>query len=107
MNEEAGKITTIDEYIASFPIEIQGKLNSLRSRIKTLVPDATERISWGMPTFHLNGNLIHFACFARHIGLYPGADGIAAFEEEISERKLKYAKGSAGSAGRSGCHRTI
>ena len=94
MKDDSGKITTIDEYIAAFPVEIQGKLNSLRSAIKSLVPDATEKISWGMPTFFLNGNLVHFACFTRHIGLYPGADGIAAFEAEILERKYKYVKGS-------------
>jgi uncharacterized protein YdhG (YjbR/CyaY superfamily) len=55
------KIATIDEYIAGFPADVQEHLHQIRETIKTAAPAATEKISYGMPTFHLNGNLIHFA----------------------------------------------
>ncbi len=84
--------TTIDEYIALFPAPVQEIMQTLRKVIKEAAPDATEKISWEMPTFVLHGNLIHFAGHKKHIGLYPGPDGIAAFQEELSE--YKGAKGS-------------
>ncbi len=84
--------TTIDEYIATFPQEIQIILNNIRNIIKELVPEATEKISYQMPTFYLNGNLVHFAAFKKHIGFYPTPSGIEAFQEELS--KYKGAKGS-------------
>lgn len=81
------KIETIDEYIQQFPEDVQGILQTLREVIKKTAPEATEKISWEMPTFVLHGNLIHFACFKHHIGLYPGADAIVAFKDRISEYK--------------------
>jgi uncharacterized protein YdhG (YjbR/CyaY superfamily) len=83
---------TIDEYISQFQPDVQEKLLSLRKIVKDVVPNAVERISYQMPTFALNKNLVHFAAFKNHIGFYPGASGIAAFKEELSV--YKGAKGS-------------
>ena len=94
MEIQGKPIETIDAYIATFPSEVQDRLNTLRELIRSLVPEASEKISWQMPTFFLNGNLIHFAAFNRHIGLYPGAEGVERFEEEFLQRKLKYSKGA-------------
>ena len=84
--------TTIDEYIATFPAEVQKKLNELRAVIKASAPEATEKISYQMPTFYQNGNLIHFAAFKNHIGIYPTPNGIEAFADELS--KYEGGKGS-------------
>ena len=82
----------ITAYISQFPKEVQSKLNELRSLIRELVPTATEKISYQMPTYYLEGNLVHFAGYKNHIGFYPAPSGISAYEEEI--KKYKYAKGS-------------
>jgi uncharacterized protein YdhG (YjbR/CyaY superfamily) len=76
--------TSIDEYIATFPKDIQNKLRELRKTIKAAAPDAEEKISYQMPTFFLEGNLVHFAAFKNHIGFYPTPSGIEAFEKELS-----------------------
>jgi uncharacterized protein YdhG (YjbR/CyaY superfamily) len=91
---EESKVTpqSIDEYIVQFTPEIQEKLVMLRKVIKEAAPEATEKISWGMPTFVLHGNLVHFAAFKNHIGLYPSPSGIDNFKDELSE--YKGAKGS-------------
>ncbi|MEJ5995810.1 DUF1801 domain-containing protein [Pedobacter sp. Du54] len=86
------KLTTIDEYIAGFPAHVQEQLQQIRETIQHAAPEATEKISYGMPTFYLNGNLIHFAGYKNHIGLYPAPQGIDAFKEELSA--YKGAKGS-------------
>lgn len=86
------KFTSIDEYIESFPPETQKILKEIRATIKASAPQAEEKISYQMPTFFLNGNLIHFAAFKNHIGLYPTPSGTEAFKEEIA--KYKAAKGS-------------
>lgn len=83
---------TIDEYIATFPSEIQDILFKIRAIVKEVVPEAIEKISYQMPTFYLDGNLVHFAAFKKHIGFYPTPSGIDAFQEELS--KYKGAKGS-------------
>lgn len=75
---------TIDEYIANFPHDIQEILEKIRTVIKTAAPDATEKISYQMPTFFLNGNLVHFAVFKKHIGLYPTPSGITEFNDQLS-----------------------
>jgi uncharacterized protein YdhG (YjbR/CyaY superfamily) len=77
----------IDQYIKSFPIDIQTHLEQIRECIKQAAPEAEEVISYGMPTFVLNGNLVHFAAFKNHIGLYPAPRGIKAFEKELSVYK--------------------
>lgn len=86
-------VATVDEYISNFPRDIQEILNKIRETVNKAAPEASEKISYGMPTLHLNGNLIHFAAFKSHIGLYPTPSGITAFAVELS--KYKGAKGSA------------
>lgn len=77
----------IDTYINSFPEDIQHKLQQMRTTIKEAAPQATEKISYQMPTFFLNGNLVHFAAFKNHIGFYPIPSGIEAFKQELSPYK--------------------
>ncbi len=86
------EFSTIDEYIGLFPLEVQESLKELRKVILAVAPEAVEKISYQMPTFHLRGNLVHFAAYRNHIGFYPGSSGIAAFKEELSI--YKGAKGS-------------
>jgi uncharacterized protein YdhG (YjbR/CyaY superfamily) len=76
--------TEIDNYILGFPEEVQSILNLLRKTIREAAPDATEKISYAMPTFYLKGNLVHFAAYKNHIGFYPAPSGLNAFKEEIS-----------------------
>jgi uncharacterized protein YdhG (YjbR/CyaY superfamily) len=83
---------SVDEYIAAQPKTIQALLQRIRSAIALAAPDATEKISYQIPTFYLNGNLVHFAAFKNHIGFYPTASGVKAFEQALSG--YKYAKGS-------------
>jgi uncharacterized protein YdhG (YjbR/CyaY superfamily) len=83
---------SIDTYIAQFPPEVQTLLTQMRQTIQKAAPSATEAISYQIPTFRLNGNLVHFAGFKKHIGFYPGAAGIAAFQGELAG--YKSAKGS-------------
>ena len=81
------KISDIDSYIAQYPKEMQKRLVQIRKTIKKAAPKAIEKISWDMPTFWQKGNLIHFAMAKNHIGLYPGAEGVAAFVEELEQFK--------------------
>lgn len=84
---------TIDEYIETFPSDVQVVLKKIRLAIKKAAPRAEEVISYQMPTFRLNGkNLVHFAAWKNHIGFYPTPSGTKAFKEELSE--YKGAKGS-------------
>lgn len=84
MAERATGFSTIAAYIASFPPETQRLLESLRAAIRAAAPDATERISYQMPTFFQNGNLVHFAARKNGIGFYPTSGGIEAFKDEVS-----------------------
>jgi uncharacterized protein YdhG (YjbR/CyaY superfamily) len=87
------RFSTIDEYIRTYPSNIQGILEKMRQIIKKAAPDAVEAISYQMPTFKLNGkNLVHFAAFKNHIGFYPIPSGIEAFKKELSP--YKQGKGS-------------
>ena len=83
---------TIDAYIAGFPEDVQAILQQVRRTIHEAAPEATEAISYQMPTFKLNGNLVHFGAFKNHIGFYPVPSGMAAFEEELAA--YKQGKGS-------------
>jgi uncharacterized protein YdhG (YjbR/CyaY superfamily) len=74
----------IDDYIAEFPKEIQKKLKDLRATIKKAAPKAEEKISYAMPTFAMNGNLVHFAAFKNHIGFYPAPRAIQEFKKELA-----------------------
>lgn len=85
-------MTVIDNYIVQFPEDVQVLLNEIRKVIKEAAPEATEKISYQMPTFYFHGNLVHFAAYKKHIGFYPAASGIEAFKEEIAA--YKWAKGS-------------
>ena len=78
------KFEDIDSYIASFPEETRKLLQQLRITISKAVPEAKETINYGMPTFTLKGNLVHFAAFKNHIGFYPTPSGIEAFKKELS-----------------------
>jgi uncharacterized protein YdhG (YjbR/CyaY superfamily) len=78
---------TIDAYIAQFPGEVQEVLQKIRSLIHETAPEAAEKISYGMPTFYLKGNLVHFAGFKSHIGFYPIPSGIEAFKDELAQYK--------------------
>jgi uncharacterized protein YdhG (YjbR/CyaY superfamily) len=77
----------IDEYIASFSPEVQSILERIRLTIKEAAPEAEEKISYQMPTFALMGNLIHFAAFRKHIGLYPPVNGDEKLKAQISPYK--------------------
>ncbi len=82
----------VDEFIAGFPTEVQQILQKLRETIQQTAPDAEESINYGIPTFKLEGNLVHFAAYKNHIGFYPGPSGLQAFQEELAG--FKGAKGS-------------
>ncbi len=92
MKDDKSGPVNINEYIAGFPAEVQGKLQQIRAVIATAAPAATETINYGIPTFTLEGNLVHFAGFKSHIGFYPTPSGIIAFAEELNA--YESAKGS-------------
>ena len=92
MDQDASKVHTIDEYIATCPEHVQKILQELRAVIKAAAPEAEEKFSYQMPTFALHGNLVHFAAHKSHIGFYPTPSGIEAFKEELAV--YKGAKGS-------------
>ena len=74
----------IDEYIAGFPNHVQKILQKIRITIKKAAPDAEETIKYQIPTYTLKGNLVHFAAYEKHIGLYPAPRGIQEFKNELS-----------------------
>ncbi len=92
MDRDKKQINTIDEYIGTFPEDVQQILEKIRQTIHEAAPEAVEAISYQMPTFKLNGNLVHFAAFKHHIGFYPTPSGIEAFKKELSQ--YSGAKGS-------------
>lgn len=86
------KTNSIDNYILGFPKETQEILQQVRSTISKAAPEAEETINYGIPTFTLKGNLVHFAGYKNHIGFYPAPSGIETFKKELSI--YKGAKGS-------------
>lgn len=92
MKTLAKQIASIDQYIQGFPEPVQAILQELRSAISQAAPQAIEKISYQMPTFCFNGNLVHFAAFERHMGFYPAPSGISAFQHEL--RIYKTSKGA-------------
>jgi len=82
----------VDGFIAGYPPKTRRLLETMRKTIRAVAPGAGEKISYGIPTFYLNGNLVHFSGYEKHIGFYPGADGISVFGEEL--KRYKSAKGS-------------
>ena len=92
MDSTRKRFKTIDEYIETFPEEVQSILEKMRQTIRRAAPEAEEAISYQIPTFKLNGNLVYFAAFKNHIGFYPTPSGIEAFKKELSP--YEGAKGS-------------
>jgi uncharacterized protein YdhG (YjbR/CyaY superfamily) len=79
------QVDSIDTYIDGFPVEVQKILQKLRQTIHKEAPRATEAISYGIPTFKLHGNLIHFGGFKNHVSLFPGSEAVEVFEKELSD----------------------
>ena len=92
MDAKTDQPTTIDEYIAQFPQSIQDVLHEVRAVIHKAAPEATERISYAMPCFYQNGNLVYFATGKNYIGFYPTGSGIEEFKEEFGD--YKWSKGA-------------
>ena len=82
MAAESGE-KRVDAYIADFPKNIRDILEKLRKIIREAAPQAKETINYGIPTFTLNGNLVHYAAFKKHIGFYPTPSGINAFKKDL------------------------
>lgn len=74
----------IDEYINGFPSNVQKILQRIRKTIQKAAPAAEEAISYAIPTFRLNGNLVHFAAYQNHVGLYPAPRGVAEFIDDMA-----------------------
>ena len=87
MKKSKKQFTTIDEYIASFPEEIQETLENIRQTIRSSAPNAAEAITYQIPTFKQNGILVHFAAFKNHIGFYPTPSGIEKYKKALSMYK--------------------
>jgi uncharacterized protein YdhG (YjbR/CyaY superfamily) len=83
---------SIDEYISQFPSGVQEILRKVRTTIKSAAPDAVEAMKYQIPTFVMQGNLVHFAAFKDHIGFYPTPSAIQKFRDELAA--YKSAKGS-------------
>jgi uncharacterized protein YdhG (YjbR/CyaY superfamily) len=92
MSDNPNPPQSVDDYIAGFPADIQEILQHIRSIIIESAPEAEETISYQMPTYRLHGNLVHFAAFKNHIGLYPAPAGVEAFQVELAP--FHYGKGS-------------
>jgi uncharacterized protein YdhG (YjbR/CyaY superfamily) len=90
MNRKTPK--DMDEYIERHAVDDQRLLRQMRATIRKAAPKATEKISYGIPTFYLKRNLVHFAAFSNHIGFYPTSSGIAAFREQLGP--YKWSKGA-------------
>ena len=84
--------TTIDDYIAAFPADVQSVLQNVRTTIRKAAPGAVEAMKYGIPTFVQGENLVHFGGFKTHVGFYPSPSGISAFKKELSA--YESAKGS-------------
>jgi uncharacterized protein YdhG (YjbR/CyaY superfamily) len=85
MKDKKNVPATIDQYIAGFPPEIQVILSELRAAVKKAAPQAVEKISYQMPAFYFNENLVYFAAFKNHIGFFPTSSGVAAFQKELAK----------------------
>jgi uncharacterized protein YdhG (YjbR/CyaY superfamily) len=92
MTTSEKQFKTIDEYIATFPADVQDILEKLRQVIRESAPDAEETLSYQIPTFKMKVNLVHFAAFKNHIGFYPTPSAIEAFKKELFSYAV--AKGS-------------
>ncbi|HMS50163.1 MAG TPA: DUF1801 domain-containing protein [Candidatus Saccharibacteria bacterium] len=80
-------ITTVDEFIGNYPEDVRVILDKIRQTIHAAAPGAKEKISYGIPTFTLGGNLVHFSAYKHHVGFYPGADAIQVFKDDLKAYK--------------------
>ena len=87
MDRKKSRPTTIDEYIAQCPADVQPILKKMRAVIKKAAPKAEEKISYQMPGFYLNGQLVWFGAHPHHIGFYPTGEGIEAFKKQLAGYK--------------------
>ena len=78
------KPASVDAYIAGFPPDVRARLEQLRALVRSLAPDATERIGYGIPTYQRDGGVLHFAAFKQHIGFYPPVHGDARIEQAVA-----------------------
>ncbi|MBP9700458.1 DUF1801 domain-containing protein [Candidatus Woesebacteria bacterium] len=78
---------TVEMYIQQYPEPVRGILKQVRATIQAAAPQAEEKLSYGIPTFTLKGNLVHFGGYAKHVGFYPGPEAIVAFKEELTPYK--------------------
>jgi uncharacterized protein YdhG (YjbR/CyaY superfamily) len=92
VKRETSGAAAVDAYIEAQSEHVRERLTELRRTIARAAPEASERISYGAPTFDYHGNLVHYAAFRNHIGFYPTPSGIEAFENEL--QRYKHAKGS-------------
>jgi len=76
-------ISSVDEYIATYPKKIRPLLTTMRQTIQKAAPDANEKMSYGIPTYYLRANLVHFGAFKNHISFFPTGSGVAAFKNEL------------------------
>lgn len=90
--KDEGGSRLVDDYIRAFPQPVRERLEAMRAAIREVAPEATEKISYGMPTFYLRGNLVHYAAFKAHIGFYPTPSGTEEFQARIA--RYKHNKGS-------------
>lgn len=87
-------VLVIDDYLAGYSGRHRELMTELAALVRELVPEAGEKISWQMPTFTLNGNLVHFAAGKNHLGFYPGPNGVAFVADELDALGLKHSKGA-------------
>ncbi|QIK72469.1 hypothetical protein G7070_09580 [Propioniciclava coleopterorum] len=87
-------MSVIDDYLAGVSGAHRERLDELRALIEANVPEVELALSYGMPTYKLNGNLVHFATAKGHVGFYPGPSGVAFAAERLDELGLKYSKGA-------------
>lgn len=85
---------TVEDYILAQDEEIRDQLRQVRTVLVSRLPDAKEKISWSMPTYWKDHNIIHFAAQKKHIGLYPGPEAVEFFSDKLDQAGLKYSKGS-------------
>jgi uncharacterized protein YdhG (YjbR/CyaY superfamily) len=87
-----GQEITVEKYIDTFPENVRRKLIELRQIIKSVLPESKEVFSYGIPTYDINGHVVHFAGYKNHIGFYPTSSGIDKFKTELE--KYKCSKGT-------------
>ena len=85
---------TVDEYILAQDEGIRDRLHGVRQALRSALPEATEKISWSMPTYWKGTNILHFAASKNHIGLYPGPEAVEQFAEKLDRAGCTYGKGS-------------